>query len=91
MLLINHHQLQAAANSLGMRRSDIARTFNYSWEQVDRWWTGKGRIPYPIALIITTWMHPLFPVALRPRRGIPYVLELPIAAEKYFARILPRA
>lgn len=67
-------QMQSACEALGLRRSDVAAIFDYSWKNVDLWWQGLVPIPTTVSIVMSLWLHPLFPDELKPRKGQPYVL-----------------
>lgn len=76
-------EFQSACTSLGLTRADVASIFGYGWGQVNEWWNGRYRVPEPVSLLMTIWLHPAFPDQLRPRKGIRY--ELPVD-DNYYRR-----
>lgn len=88
---ISADEFRYACNSLGLSRSDIAAALEYGWGQVDKWWRGAAPVPFTVGMIIALWLHPEFPVQLRPKPRVPFKFELPMKQEKYFNRTVPRS
>lgn len=74
MYPLTAEQLKSACEGLGLRRSDIAEIFHYSWTQVNAWCLGLAPVPQAVSIILTVWLHPLCPPELKPHRGVPYLL-----------------
>lgn len=85
---LRHDQLRSACETLGLIRADLAGIFDTSWNQVDKWWAGKTPVPTAVSLVIHLWLHPEFPNSLKPRRGMPYNINIIDFKEIFFRKKL---